>query len=213
MEIERKYLLDQLPENLTSYPCKKIEQGYLSTEPVVRIRRSDDEYYLTYKSKGLMVREEYNLPLTKESYLHLREKADGVLISKTRYLLPLTGTDLTIELDVFDAPYEGLYLAEVEFPDEASANAFVPPVWFGKDVTYSSDYHNSTLSKGKNYKLPEKSRCPFPRLPGIFPLVLFFTSFCACLFACFGLFFCAYILYFCCFHISVILSKRRCCSF
>ena len=127
MEIERKYLLDQLPENLTSYPCKKIEQGYLSTEPVVRIRRSDDEYYLTYKSKGLMVREEYNLPLTKESYLHLREKAD----------------------DVFDAPYEGLYLAEVEFPDEASANAFVPPVWFGKDVTYSSDYHNSTLSKGK----------------------------------------------------------------
>ena len=65
MEIERKYLLDQLPENLTSYPCKKIEQGYLSTEPVVRIRRSDDEYYLTYKSKGLMVREEYNLPLTK----------------------------------------------------------------------------------------------------------------------------------------------------
>ena len=61
MEIERKYLLDQLPENLTSYPCKKIEQGYLSTEPVVRIRRSDDEYYLTYKSKGLMVREEYNL--------------------------------------------------------------------------------------------------------------------------------------------------------
>ena len=74
MEIERKYLLDQLPENLTSYPCKKIAQGYLSTEPVVRIRRSDDEYYLTYKSKGLMVREEYNLPLTKESYLHLRER-------------------------------------------------------------------------------------------------------------------------------------------
>ena len=31
---------------------QKIEQGYLSTEPVVRIRRSDDEYYLTYKSKG-----------------------------------------------------------------------------------------------------------------------------------------------------------------
>ena len=27
MEIERKYLLDQLPENLTSYPCKKIEQA------------------------------------------------------------------------------------------------------------------------------------------------------------------------------------------
>ena len=212
MEIERKYLLDQLPENLTSYPCKKIEQGYLSTEPVVRIRRSDDEYYLTYKSKGLMVREEYNLPLTKESYLHLREKADGVLISKTRYLLPLTGTDLTIELDVFDAPYKGLYLAEVEFPDEASANAFVPPVWFGKDVTYSSDYHNSTLSKGKTINYQKKSRCLFHGCRD-FSARLFFYSFLCLLFACFGLFFCAYILCFCCFHISVILSKRRCCSF
>ena len=84
MEIERKYLLDQLPENLTSYPCKKIEQGYLSTEPVVRIRKQDDTYYLTYKSKGLMVREEYNLPLTAEAYAHLREKADGKLITKRR---------------------------------------------------------------------------------------------------------------------------------
>ena len=212
MEIERKYLLDQLPENLTSYPCKKIEQGYLSTEPVVRIRRSDDEYYLTYKSKGLMVREEYNLPLTKESYLHLREKADGVLISKTRYLLPLTGTDLTIELDVFDAPYEGLYLAEVEFPDEASANAFVPPVWFGKDVTYSSDYHNSTLSKGKNYKLPEKIPVPFPRLPGFFRSFVFYSFVLAfCLF--WFVFLCIHSLFLLLFTISVILSKRRCCSF
>ena len=160
MEIERKYLLDQLPENLTSYPCKKIEQGYLSTEPVVRIRRSDDEYYLTYKSKGLMVREEYNLPLTKESYLHLREKADGVLISKTRYLLPLTGTDLT--------------------------------------------------KKTINYQ--KKSRCLFHGCRD-FSARLFFYSFLCLLFACFGLFFCAYILCFCCFHISVILSKRRCCSF
>ena len=151
MEIERKFLIskENLPADLDSYPHHKLEQGYLSTAPVVRIRKEDDNYYLTYKSKGLMTREEYNLPLTKESYEHMRPKADGILISKTRYLLPLTGTDLTIELDVFDAPYEGLYLAEVEFPDEASANAFVPPVWFGKDVTYSSDYHNSTLSKGK----------------------------------------------------------------
>ena len=145
-----------------------------------------------------MVREEYNLPLTKESYLHLREKADGVLISKTRYLLPLTGTDLTIELDVFDAPYEGLYLAEVEFPDEASANAFVPPVWFGKDVTYSSDYHNSTLSKGKNYKLPEKSRCLFHGCRD-FSLRLFFTLF-VLAFACFGLFFVHTFFIFAAFH-------------
>ena len=147
MEIERKYLIHQLPEGLNLHPHYKIEQAYLCTEPVVRIRRQGDDYFLTYKSKGFMVREEYNLPLTKEAYEHLRPKVDGSLISKTRYVLPLEG-GLNIELDVFDAPYETLRLAEVEFPDEETANQFVPPSWFGEDVTFSTEYQNSTLSKG-----------------------------------------------------------------
>lgn len=145
MEIERKYLIKQLPENLDSYPRKKIEQAYLNTSPVVRIRRQDDEYFLTYKGSGMMIREEYNLPLDQNSYLHLREKADGILLSKTRYLIPLKD-HLTIELDVFDAPYEGLILAEVEFRTQEEAMSFTPPSWFGEDVTFSSQYHNSTLS-------------------------------------------------------------------
>lgn len=147
MEIERKYMIHQLPEGLNLHPHYKIEQAYLCTEPVVRIRRQGDEYFLTYKSKGFMVREEYNLPLTKEAYEHLRPKVDGILISKTRYVLPLEG-GLNIELDIFDAPYETLRLAEVEFPDEETANQFVPPSWFGEDVTFSTEYQNSTLSKG-----------------------------------------------------------------
>lgn len=148
MEIERKYLIDKknLPHNFHSYPCRHIEQGYLCTEPVVRIRRDQEEYVLTYKSKGLMVREEYNLPLTAESYAHLRSKTDGRLIQKTRYMLPLEA-NLTIELDVFLGDLAPLILAEVEFPDEESANIFTPPKWFGEDVTFSSQYHNSTLSK------------------------------------------------------------------
>ena len=60
MEIERKYLVKQLPEKLSTYPHRLIEQGYLSTEPVIRIRKDGDKYELTYKSKGLMIREEYN---------------------------------------------------------------------------------------------------------------------------------------------------------
>lgn len=147
MEIERKYLIHKLPENLEAYPRKQIQQAYLCTAPVVRIRKQDEEYYLTYKGGGLMVREEYNLPLNREAYLHLLEKADGIILSKTRYLLPLT-QNLTIELDVFDPPYENLWLAEVEFSTEEEANAFIPPEWFGEDVTFSSAYHNSVLSRG-----------------------------------------------------------------
>lgn len=149
MEIERKFLIkkEQLPDNLHSFSYHKIEQGYLCTDPVVRIRRQDEEYYLTYKSKGLLSREEYNLPLTKEAYKHLKPKADGIVISKTRYLIP-EKDGLTIELDIFHDTYEGLLLAEVEFRSEEEANAYQPPEWFGEDVTYSSKYHNSTLSKG-----------------------------------------------------------------
>ena len=148
MEIERKYLLKKLPEYLEKYPHHKIEQGYLCTEPVVRIRRWDDSYILTYKSKGLMAREEYNLPLTKEAYFHLKPKADGIIIEKTRYKIPFQ--KYTIELDVFEKDLAPLVLAEVEFESVAEAERFVPPEWFGEDVTYSSEYHNSTLSKGKS---------------------------------------------------------------
>lgn len=147
MEIERKYLIHTLPKNLETYPHKRIEQGYLCTSPVVRIRQQDDQYFLTYKSAGLMSREEYNLPLSKEAYEHLKPKADGYLISKTRYLLPLDDTH-TIELDIFDAPFAPLYMAEVEFTSLEEAQSFIPPHWFGEDVTFEGSYHNSAMSKG-----------------------------------------------------------------
>ena len=146
MEIERKYLIDKLPDNLEQYDFRLIEQGYLNTEPVIRIRRDNDRYELTYKSKGLMTREEYNMPLTREAYEHLLPKADGIVIRKKRYMIPLS-KELTIELDVFAGELSPLVLAEVEFPDEDTANAFEPPAWFGEDVTFSGKYHNSFLSQ------------------------------------------------------------------
>ncbi|MCI6432724.1 MAG: CYTH domain-containing protein [Oliverpabstia sp.] len=146
MEIERKFLIDSLPEHLDDFPHKELEQAYLCTNPVVRVRREGEEYVLTYKSGGLMMREEYNLPLNQEAYEHLLKKADGIVISKTRYILP-EKDGLRIELDVFHGKYDGLLLAEVEFPTKEAANAYCPPEWFGEDVTYSTKYHNSNLSK------------------------------------------------------------------
>lgn len=145
MEIERKYLIKELPKNLSSYAYHDIEQAYLCTGPVVRIRRQDDSYILTYKSSGMLSREEYNLPLTKEAYIHLKTKADGNVITKRRYLIPLT-EELTIELDLFSGVFEGMVLAEVEFPTEDAANHFTPPDWFTEEVTFRPEYHNSYLS-------------------------------------------------------------------
>lgn len=159
MEIEKKYTIKKLPENLEAYPCRIIEQAYLNTSPVVRVRRSDDSYSLTYKGSGLMVREEYNLPLDETSYRHLLKKADGNVISKKRYVIPiedpqfddsyipLTTPKLFIELDVFAPPFAPLIVAEVEFPETGMADAFIPPSWFDADVTDDPAYHNSVMSQ------------------------------------------------------------------
>jgi len=146
MEIERKYLVKSLPENLKSYEQKHISQGYLCTNPVVRIRRSNEEYFLTYKGKGLMAREEHEFPLSAEAFEHMLPKIDGILIDKIRYLIPLDDTH-TAELDIFQGTLSPLRLVEVEFASMEDADSFVAPDWFGDDVTNSGEYHNSNLSK------------------------------------------------------------------
>lgn len=149
MEIERKFLVKKVPGHYKSFPCQAIEQAYLCTGPVVRIRKEDDDYYLTYKGKGLLSREEYNLPLNEQAYRHLLAKADGMVLVKKRYLIPAEGSGhLIIQLDVFEGAYEGLVLAEVEFSTEEEAMAFQPPEWFGRDVTFSGEYQNSKLAWG-----------------------------------------------------------------
>lgn len=148
MEIERKFLVKKLPESLGQYKKREIEQAYLCNDPVVRVRRDNDEYYLTYKSKGFIAREEYNLPLTKEAYEHLLAKADGLIITKNRYEIP-DGNGLTIELDIFERDYEGLVIAEVEFDSLEQADSYTPPAWFGEDVSKDGRYHNNKMSQKK----------------------------------------------------------------
>lgn len=152
MEIEKKYLVKNLPEDLSRYPLFELEQCYLCTEPTIRIRKRDGEYILTYKNRvmpsekdaKLLVAEEVELPLTEQAYRHLKEKADGRIISKTRYVIPYG--KYRIELDIFHEDYEGFYLAEVEFETEEASGRFVPPGWFGEDVSGDYHYTNSYLA-------------------------------------------------------------------
>jgi CYTH domain-containing protein len=182
IEIERKFTVKELPKDLDRYPYHVIEQGYLNVHPAVRVRREDDIYYMTYKGSSMenedpsqdgnsrpIGKVEYNMPLDKESYDHLVLKADGNMIRKKRYLIPLNsdGFDedffagdpgikqaveegkIKIELDIFDAPFEGTILAEVEFPSEEAARAYKPAEWFFEDVTGDVKYSNSHMSSVK----------------------------------------------------------------
>lgn len=145
-EIERKFLVRRLPERLEQYQCLQLEQAYLCTEPVIRIRRQEEDYILTCKGSGLKSREECNLPMSRSAYDKLMAKAEGLVIRKRRYLIPLPG-GLKVELDCFEGEHFPLKIAEVEFPDEERSGAFVPLEWFGREVTMDGRYQNSWLSQ------------------------------------------------------------------
>ena len=148
LEIERKWLAKHIPDNISQYQHTDIVQGYLCTSPVVRVRKDGERCYLTYKGKGTVCREEYNLPLTLESYNKLIGKCDGILIEKTRYCIPID-KGLTAELDIFHGIYEGRVYVEVEFESSEYADAFEPPEWFGAEVTGMAGYSNADLANGK----------------------------------------------------------------
>lgn len=156
MEIERKFLVTKLPEHLENLEKKEIEQAYLCDDPVIRVRKSNDAYYMTYKSRmGIEEEEttarvcnEVELPLSAQGYEQLKGKSEYQLITKTRYLLGLPG-GRTAELDVFHGYLSGLVFVEVEFPDEEAAEKFEKPDWFGKDVTFDPRFSNHYLSHQK----------------------------------------------------------------
>lgn len=157
MEIERKFTIKYLPKNLENYEKKIIEQGYLCTAPVVRIRKSNENYVLTYKSKiglenvvsDICINNEYEMPLDKKSYEHLKQKCDGNIIEKIRYIIPIEN-NLKIELDVFKGYLKGLIFAEVEFKNEQQAKDFKLPEWFNKDVSNNIKYKNNYLASINN---------------------------------------------------------------
>lgn len=148
-EIEYKYLVDLSQINYDSFPFSEIEQAYISTAPVIRIRRIDNDYILTIKGGGQVKRLEYELSLSAEEYAGLLPKIEGYRIQKRRYRIPylFSGKEYTIELDIFQGSFAGLVIAEVEFASEAEAKAFQPPAWFRQNVSLDPHYHNSFLAR------------------------------------------------------------------
>ncbi len=158
MEIERKWLIkaESIPYDLTKLVCCEIEQAYISFSPVIRIRKiNDDRFILTVKSSpenaGKFSRNEYEININSDEYIKLKEKSEGFVISKTRYINKRQD-GLTEEIDIFKDRFSGLAYLEIEFPDEISAENFKTPDWVIKDVTLEKGFSNGELAE---YGMPE----------------------------------------------------------
>jgi adenylate cyclase len=147
LEVERKFLLEERPRWLDDHPSTGIRQGYLAIVPgetEVRVRRTDDTTVLTVKRGTGEVRREEEIDLTPDQFEALWPLTEGARVRKRRFTVP--HGDLTIEVDAFEGPLEGLMVAEVEFDDERDGDEFGPPEWFGRELTGDDRYANESLA-------------------------------------------------------------------
>ncbi len=147
-EIERKFLVSELPPNLDQYEHKAIQQGYLAIDPngtEVRVRDKGGKHTMTVKSKGDLTRGERESPISSEQFDIFWPATEGRRVEKTRYTIPHQGH--TIELDIYEGNLQGLVTAEVEFGDWHDADDFTPPEWFSGEVTYDDRFKNQQLAQ------------------------------------------------------------------
>jgi len=148
VEIERKFLVDDVPADLDTHPSAQIDQGYLAITDdglEVRIRSYGPRAALTIKSGAGQVRLEEEIDIDERRFRSLWPLTEGKRIRKRRYVIPVA-EGLQIELDVYADALTGLVTAEVEFDSAAAAAAFSPPAWLGRDVTDDSRYKNKRLA-------------------------------------------------------------------
>lgn len=145
LEIERKFLTKEIPFSLDKFLCKQIIQAYVSFQPTIRIRKSQEQFFLTVKGKGYVAREEFEIEINQHEFEGLLKKTDGNCIRKKRYYIPIE-SGYTAELDLYEGELEGLMTTEVEFPTLEEAETFVAPWWFGKDISLEMGYKNTALA-------------------------------------------------------------------
>jgi CYTH domain-containing protein/CHAD domain-containing protein len=149
MEIERKFLVRDLPEDLERHPAEKIEQGYLAIDGdvEVRVRRSDgSDSKLTVKAGKGESRVEEEFELDASRFDSLWPFTAGRRLRKVRHRIPAEG-DLVFELDSYLGWLRGLFTVEIEFPSLDASKAFRPPRWIGREVTEDAGYKNQALAQ------------------------------------------------------------------
>lgn len=142
MEIERKFKLIEFP-SLPEVAFLDQWQGYLATDPEVRIRRTENHtegietYILCIKSVGDLVRHEVETDITREQFEELSSMLDYPLIHKELHAYRLPDGHVMECSRVDDGAFS---YAEVEFASVEEANAWTPPEWLGREMTYEKGF-------------------------------------------------------------------------
>jgi CYTH domain-containing protein/CHAD domain-containing protein len=149
MEIERKFLVAEMPNDVETRPGEAIEQGYLAIDGDVelRVRRKDEsDSVLTVKAGSGESRVEEEFEIDSPAFESLWPFTAGRRLRKIRRRIPGDG-GLVFELDSYLGWLRGLFTVEVEFPSLDASRAFQPPEWVGAEVTSDPSYKNQSLAQ------------------------------------------------------------------
>ena len=153
-EIERKFLIspDKIPvlSHETIHNSLHIEQFYIQIDPEIRFRKvvigytECRHYYKTEKTKtnDPIVRWEKEEKITEDEYYDNYPRHIGNVIIKRRYMIQLKDK-YWCSVDVYN---DELCIAEVEFKNIEEAKAWIPPEWFGEEVTGVKEYKNVNIA-------------------------------------------------------------------
>lgn len=155
LEIERKFLLPAFPtalieeNDLLVLSEQRIEQTYLAIDDnqELRVRRIVDlasgevSFTHTFKLGNGLSREEIEYSISNSIYEQVVNAFGFIPLTKNR--VTAKWNDQIIEIDTYDQIE--LSVLEVEFDSEASANAFIAPAWFGKDISSERQYSNKKV--------------------------------------------------------------------
>jgi adenylate cyclase len=145
MEHERKFLLGGEPP--AGGEAVAMRQAYVAIDGdrTVRVRRAGDRATMTVKAGRGVSRTEIEWDLGLDVFDELWALAGDRSVEKQRTRVPLDG-GLVAEVDDFAGRHDGLRLVEVELPSAEEAHRFVPPAWFGRDVTDEEWASNAWLA-------------------------------------------------------------------
>jgi len=145
-EIERKFLLDRLPDDIEQKPHSIIRQGYIVTDSSneVRVRAKGRDYYLTIKQGTGLTRNEVEIAISEQQFNALWVLTAGKRVEKTRYDYQDSGS--LIEIDVYTSELSPLKVAEVEFASIDESRRYETPSFFGREVTEDNSFKNASLA-------------------------------------------------------------------